>query len=73
MTRDARGTITVNGEPRALEDADLAALLVRLGYGRHPHGVAVARNGQVVPRSSWPAEKVRAGDVLEIVGAVQGG
>ena len=72
MTREAKA-ITVNGERHALEDADLAALLLRLGYGPTPRGLAVARNGRIVPRGGWPAEQLRPGDVLEIVGAVQGG
>ena len=66
-------TITVNGEPLPVEAASLAALLVRLGYGEQPRGVAVARNGRVVPQSEWAAEPLQRGDVVEIVGAVQGG
>lgn len=36
-------------------------------------GVAVAINGQVVPRSKWRDTRVSASDQVEIVGAVQGG
>ena len=35
-------------------------------------GIAVARNGEVVPRGSWD-EVILAGDEIEIVKAVQGG
>jgi sulfur carrier protein len=69
----SEATITVNGEPLPLEEASLGSLLVRLGYDGKARGVAVARNGKVVPRSGWAAEPVQDGDVVEIVGAVQGG
>jgi sulfur carrier protein len=36
-------------------------------------GVAVAVNGEVVPRRGWPATLVGEGDQIEIVTAVQGG
>jgi sulfur carrier protein len=40
---------------------------------RKPRGIAVALNGEVVPRSSWNDTRVRNGDAIEIVGASQGG
>lgn len=36
-------------------------------------GVAVALDGEVVPRSRWAATELSAGHRLEIVTAVQGG
>jgi sulfur carrier protein len=36
-------------------------------------GIAVARNGDVVLRASWPDTTLHAGDRLEILHAVQGG
>jgi sulfur carrier protein len=36
-------------------------------------GIAVAVNGEVVPRGGWPATPVGEGDQIEIVTAVQGG
>jgi sulfur carrier protein len=36
-------------------------------------GVAVARNAEVVPRRSWSATTLAAGDDIEIINAVQGG
>ena len=36
-------------------------------------GVAVALNGEVVPRSRWGEASLAAGDELEVVGARQGG
>lgn len=66
-------TITVNGEPRPHAAGTLESLLRSLGYDPGRHGVAVAVNGEVVARSEWGTHTVRAGDRVEIVGAVQGG
>lgn len=66
--------VLVNGEPRELpagatvEDAVRAA--GALDGGR---GVAVALDGEVVPRGEWATTQVRDGQQLEVVHAVQGG
>lgn len=66
-------TITCNGEAVRLPDGTVADLLdARLGTPR-PEGVAVAVNHEVVPRGEWPKVDLAAGDVVEIVTAVQGG
>ncbi|HLX89520.1 MAG TPA: sulfur carrier protein ThiS [Acidimicrobiales bacterium] len=38
-----------------------------------PDGIAVARNGDVVPRSAWEQTALETGDRLEIVTAAAGG
>lgn len=38
-----------------------------------PKGVAVARNGEVVPRSTWAHTSIHDGDQIEIVTAAAGG
>lgn len=38
-----------------------------------PRGIAVARNGHVVPKSSWECTEVVDGDEIEIVTAAAGG
>ena len=63
----------INGAEQELTAANLACLLDELGYGSDRRGIAVAVNGQVVPRSSWGERKLLAEDEVEIVGAVQGG
>jgi sulfur carrier protein len=63
----------VNGERRTVASADVRGLLSELGYAPDARGVAVARNGEVVPRSAWETTRVAADDRIEIVGAVQGG
>jgi sulfur carrier protein len=64
--------VMLNGEPRELPDgttvAQAVAELTALGTG-----IAAAVNGGVVPRGSWAATLLRAGDQVEVVTAVQGG
>ena len=64
--------ITINGEPqRVPEDCSVRELLEFMGMeGRR---VAVARNRNVVPLSSFAAEIVKGGDRIEILEAVGGG
>jgi sulfur carrier protein len=64
--------IVVNGEPTPLTGPLTLAALV----GRHTtaeRGVAVARNGAVVPRSAWPTTELEDGDAVEILTPVAGG
>ena len=65
-------TVTVNGVRwELLEGATLADVLARLDVpGR---GVAVALDGAVVPRASWPASALADGAGVEVLTAVQGG
>ena len=64
--------VTVNGEVRSVaEDSSVEDLARSVGVG--PSGVAVALNGEVVPRSSWPATPLGDGDRVELLGAIQGG
>ncbi|HKQ62281.1 MAG TPA: sulfur carrier protein ThiS [Candidatus Polarisedimenticolaceae bacterium] len=65
--------ISVNGRNLQLDAEVLAELLATLGYAPTQAGIAVAVNGAVVPRDRWAAHALRAGDAVEIVGAVQGG
>ncbi|HEY6424169.1 MAG TPA: sulfur carrier protein ThiS [Pseudonocardiaceae bacterium] len=65
-------TVTVNGQPWDLPDgATLADVLGRLGVPAA--GVAVALDGAVVPRVSWPGTPLRDGAWIEVLTAVQGG
>ena len=66
--------ITVNGEQRdiTLASATVADILDALDV-QPRRGIAVARNGRVVPRSEWETEPVEDGDAVEVVRATQGG
>lgn len=64
--------ITVNGDRREVHEAmTVAALVDALAGGAR--GTAVAVNQEVVPRSTWAATRMRPGDVVELLRAVQGG
>ena len=52
---------------------DVRALLTVLGLDPAGRGIAVARNGEVVPRSAWGTTALTPEDRIDIVGAVQGG
>jgi thiamine biosynthesis protein ThiS len=64
--------IVVNGEPRTGAET-LGDLLGQLGLGTEARGVAVAVDGEVVPRSEWGARPLADGARVEVVGAIQGG
>ena len=67
-------TVIVNGQPAQVADGQtVAELLERLGHPSGGPGIAVARNGEVVPRSAWSTTALDPGDRLEVLGASQGG
>lgn len=62
----------VNGEAMELpEGTTLRALVEQVGA--RPDAVAVARNGEVVPRARLATVPVAEGDKVEIIRAVGGG
>jgi thiamine biosynthesis protein ThiS len=65
-------TLTINGESREIPDGlNVAELLVHLGIAGDR--VAIERNRDILPRSSWQGTAVAANDVYEIVHFVGGG
>ena len=64
--------VTVNGSPADLGEGVTVADLVAQRNGGHDR-VAVARNGDVVPRSSWPTTELAPGDVVEVLAPTAGG
>jgi sulfur carrier protein len=67
-------TIELNGEAVELDDtATVAAVVERAGAGGDRRGVAVAVDGEVVPRSAWDSTELAEGQRVEVVGAIQGG
>jgi sulfur carrier protein len=64
--------IWINGVQRELADgARVSDALAVLGVAST--GVAVAVDGEVVPRASWPDAVLTEGSRVEILTAVQGG
>ncbi|HWC87972.1 MAG TPA: sulfur carrier protein ThiS [Solirubrobacteraceae bacterium] len=66
--------IAVNGADTELPDgATVAGVLAGLGVPPVGRGVAVAVQGEVVPRREWVSTALRDGDRVEVVSAIQGG
>jgi thiazole synthase len=66
--------IELNGAPRELPDAATLADAVReSGAGEGARGVAVALDGEVVPRAGWERTPLRKGQSVEVLAAIQGG
>ena len=65
--------IFVNGEARERAGATVAELLADLGVETSARGVAVAVDGEVIPRAEWDARRVNEGERVEALSAMQGG
>ena len=64
--------ITVNGGAAEVADGATVGDLVRERVDDRRR-VAVARNGEVVPRASWDATSLSEGDTVEVLAPVAGG
>jgi len=65
-------TIALNGKATEIRgSATVSALIESLNIS--PKQVAVAVNGEVIARDSWPGAVLLESDVVEIVRAVGGG
>jgi sulfur carrier protein len=66
--------VVINGERRELPaDATVELALRDLGVPDEGRGVAVAVDGEVVPRGEWSGTALREGQEIEVLHAVQGG
>jgi sulfur carrier protein len=66
--------VVLNGEPRELRDgATVADAVDASGAPESRAGVAVAVEGEVVPRGRWDSEPLGDGQHVEVLQAVQGG
>ena len=66
--------LIVNGkEIETAPDVTVEALLVLSLKTDGRDGIAVAVNGEVIPKGSWSQRSLHAGDNVEIIRAVQGG
>ena len=64
--------ITVNGKPREVE-GEMPLPVFLTAHAINPRLVAVAINGEVIPRDRYGDALVRDGDELEVVRMVGGG
>jgi thiazole synthase len=66
--------VELNGEVVALpEGAALTKAIEASGATGEQRGVAVAIDGEVVPRSEWSRTSLREGQKVEVLAAIQGG
>jgi sulfur carrier protein len=66
--------ILLNGERSDVRAGEsVAAVLGRLGLDLDARGVAVAVDGEVVPRASWQSFTVGEDACVEVLTAMQGG
>jgi sulfur carrier protein len=66
--------LLINGEPRELgERPRVPDAVTAVGGDPAARGVAVAVDGEVVPRGEWERFELRDGQRVEVVRAVQGG
>ena len=65
--------LTVNGRSSDgfVRDLSVRELVETITEARR--GVAVAVNGEVVPRSTWASKRLGEGDSVEVLTAAQGG
>lgn len=67
-------SVTINGDRRELPSgATVASVVASLSGAPEGRGVAVAVEGEVVPRAQWPNVELCEGAKVEVVVAVQGG
>lgn len=67
-------TVELNGRPVELpEGATVVDAVAAAGAEPQRRGIAVALDGEVVPRGEWEATPLRPGQRLEVLQAVQGG
>jgi sulfur carrier protein len=66
--------VILNGESLELPaPATVDAAVRASGAAEGGRGVAVALDGEVVPRGAWTTTEVREGQQVEVLRAVQGG
>ena len=64
--------VNLNGKPAEVRGDGLTEVLTQLGIDE-PRGIAIAIDGEVVPKSEWNDVILTEGQKVEVVRAVQGG
>lgn len=66
--------VQINGRPAELPDgASVVEAVAAAGAEGEERGVAVAVEGEVVPRGEWATTSLLDGQAVEVVRAIQGG
>jgi sulfur carrier protein len=69
--RKRKMAVTINGEEIEAAGKTLADYLKEAGYDTR--GIAIERNGEIVPRSRYAVTRLQDGDKIEVVHCVAGG
>jgi thiazole synthase len=65
--------VEINGDPVTLADGATIAAAVEASGAPTERGVAVALDGDVIPRSEWVSTPLAEGQKIEVLAAIQGG
>lgn len=66
--------VIVNGESVSLQaGTTVADVVARAGHEPAGRGIAVAVNGEVVPKGEWLLRAVNEADKVEVLAAIGGG
>jgi sulfur carrier protein len=66
--------VMLNGESRELPPgATVASVVSLVSVASSARGLAVAVQGEVVPRGAWASTELADGAEVEVVAAIQGG
>ena len=66
--------VTINGKGKELDQgAKVVAAIEAAGHIGGTFGIAIALNGEIVPRSEWSEATLTEGDRVEVLVAAQGG
>lgn len=66
-------TVSVNNQTLEVEAQSMLSDIVFHQLGENSKGIAVAVNGQVIPKDSWSGMAVGENDDILIIKATQGG
>jgi len=66
-------TISLNNQMLEVEAQTMLSNVVFQQLGENSKGIAVAINGQVIPKNSWQETAVNENDDILIIKATQGG
>jgi sulfur carrier protein len=65
--------VTINGAEKEVGPATKVADVVSDFAGSRRRGIAIALNGEIVPKSEWAEVAMHDGDRLEVLSAIGGG
>ena len=65
--------VTINGKPESVTAVTIADVVAAMGKDPAGKGLAVALNGEVVPRRTWAERTITDDDRIELLEAVKEG